>query len=490
MTPFTVADLVRGAQGALVGGRLDGVLTGVSIDSRTAAPGDAFFAIRGHHQDGHAFVGRARAAGVGALVVRHLPADLVVPGDLPVVVVGDTTLALQRLGAFHRRRHPIPLVGITGSNGKTTTKELTAVVLSARRSVLKAAGSQNNQWGVPLTLLGIESRHEVAVLEFGMNAFGEIAAHARLAQPTIGVVTSIHPAHLEGVASIEGVQKAKGELVEAIPADGLVILNADDPLVAALVDRAQARVVTYGRAAGADVRLDDIRPTGTDVRFTLSAGGVTAPVRVPLPGRHNAWNAAAAVAVGLALGIPLPDAARALGQASGVKGRLVWREAGGVRILDDTYNANPTSLRAAFDVLGAALAQATGDGVGGRPEGTPAPDSGATGGARLWAVLGDMLELGMASDAAHREAGVWAAARPLAGLVTVGEGMRLAAEIVRDAGGPEVASFDTPEAAALHVAGRVKPGDRVLVKGSRGMRMERAVDAILAALAGPRRPPC
>jgi UDP-N-acetylmuramoyl-tripeptide--D-alanyl-D-alanine ligase len=480
MTPFSVADLVRGARGALVGGRLDGVLTGVSIDTRTAAPGDAFFAIRGHRQDGHAFVGRARAAGVGALVVRHLPADLVVPGDLPVVVVGDTTLALQRLGAFHRRRHPIPLVGITGSNGKTTTKELTAVVLSARRTVLKAAGSQNNQWGVPLTLLGIEPRHEVAVLEFGMNAFGEIAAHARLAQPTIGVVTSIHPAHLEGVASIEGVQKAKGELVEAIPADGLVILNADDPLVAALADRAQARVVTYGRAAGADVRLDDVRSTATDVRFTLSAAGATAPVRVPLPGRHSAWNAAAAVAVGLALGIPLPDAAAALGQASGVKGRLVWREAGGVRILDDTYNANPTSLRAALDVLRAAIAQTTGDGGGGRSGGTT----------RLWAVLGDMLELGMASDAAHREAGAWAAALPLEGLVTVGEGMRLAAEVARDAGGLDVASFDTPEAAALHVAGRVAPGDRVLVKGSRGMRMERAVDTLLTALAGPRRPPC
>src|SRR5206468_3243434 len=225
--------------------------------------GDVFFAVRGVRQDGHAFIGHARARGAGAAVVTHLPPDLILPADFPVILVDDTTRALQRLAAFHWRRRPIRVVGITGSNGETT----------------------------------------------------------------------IAPAHLEGVGSIEGVQKAKGELVEAIPPDGVVVLNADDPLVAALGARAHARVVTCGQARTADVRLHDVAVTASGLAFTLSAGGTWTPARLPLAGRHNAWNAAAAVAVGMSLGVPLRDAARALAQAAPVKGRLVWRRAGGVRIL-------------------------------------------------------------------------------------------------------------------------------------------------------------
>lgn len=462
MPRLTIAELVRGTQGALVGGRLEAVVSGVSIDSRTCVAGDVFFAIRGPRQDGHAFVGHARARGAGAAVVTHLPPELALPPDFPVVVVEDTTSALQRLGAFHRRRQALPVVAVTGSNGKTTTKELAAAVLARRLRVLKAAGSLNNQWGVPLTLLGIEPHHQAVVLELGMNAFGEIAALAQIAQPTVGVVTVIAPAHLEGVGSLEGVQKAKGELVEAIAPDGVVILNQDDPLVAALATRARARVVTYGRAATADVRLGDVTPVGDGLLFSLSAGGGSAPVRLPLCGRHNAWNAAAAVAVGLGLGVSLADAAAALERAVPVKGRLVWREAGGVRVLDDTYNANPASLRAALDALGEGARSAVG---------------------RTWVVLGDMLELGVHSEAAHRDAGRWAAALPVAGLATAGPEMRLAGDAARAAGCPDVAAYDTPEGAAGHVAARVAPGDRVLVKGSRGMRMERAVEALLLHLA-------
>lgn len=471
---YTVSELIRGTQGALAAGRLDVRVTGVSIDSRTAGPGDLFFAIRGHHRDGHAFLDAAWTRGAEAVVVRALPADLVVPDGYPVILVSDTTLALQRLSAFHRRRYPIPLVGITGSNGKTTAKELTATVLAARLRVHKAAGSQNNQWGVPLTLLGLEASHQAAVLEFGMNAFGEIAAHAALAQPTIGVVTTIAAAHLEGVGSIEGVQKAKGELVDAIPADGVVILNADDPLVLGLADRAQGRVVTFGQSARADVRIGAVTATATGVDFTLTADGGPVPVHLPLPARHNAWNAAAAATVGLALGVSLPEAARALAHGAPPRGRLVWREAGGIHLLDDTYNANPTSLRAALDVLATAGAE---DRAAGRPS-------------RLWVVLGDMRELGLASEAAHRDAGAWVAALPVAGLATAGPVMRMAAAVARDAGCPDVASFDAPEGAAAHVAARLAPGDRVLVKGSRGMRMERAMEALLAALATTERPRC
>lgn len=461
MLRLTLADVVRGTQGALVGGRLDGVVTGVSIDSRTSAPGDAFFAIRGSLQDGHAFVAHARARGAACAVVTHLPPGLGDAGDFPLVLVEDTTAALQRLAASHRRRYTLPVVAITGSNGKTTTKELAAAVLATRLGVLKAEGSYNNQWGVPLTLLALDASHQAAVVELGMNAFGEIAALAALCLPTVGVVTSIAPAHLAGVGSLEGVQKAKGELVEAVPPEGTVVLNGDDVLVAALAGRARSRVVTYGQAPGADVRLGDVAVVAGGLAFALAHAGGTVRVRLPLAGRHNAWNAAAAVAAGLILGIPLPEAAAALGRAVPVKGRLVWRQAGGVHVLDDTYNANPVSLRAALDAL------------------VEAP-----GGGRRWVLLGDMLELGDEAERVHREVGGWVAALPVAGLTTVGAGMRLAAAGARAAGCPEVESCETPEAGALHVAGRVAPGDRVLVKGSRGMRMERAVAALLARLGG------
>ena len=459
MLQLTLADLVRGTQGALVGGRLDGVVTGVSIDSRTCRPGDAFFAIRGANQDGHAFIGHARARGAVCAVVTRLPPGFHPEDDFGLVLVDDTTAALQRLAAVHRRRFSIPVVGVTGSNGKTTTKELIATVLSARRRVLKPAASYNNQWGVPLTLLSLSPEHEAAVIELGMNAVGEIAALAQICQPTVGVVTTIAPAHLEGVGSIEGVQKAKGELVEAVPPEGLVVLNADEPLVLALAARARARVATFGQADSASVRLGDVTTTEGGLAFRLWAGNASADVRLPLVGRHNAWNAAAAAAVGLALGVALDEAAAALALATPVRARLVWREAGGVRVLDDTYNANPASMRAALDTL-----------------------RDVPGGGRRFAILGDMLELGAHSEAAHRDVGLWAAALPLAGLVAVGPAMRRAAEVAREAGCPEVAVLAEPEAAAAHLASHLAPGDRVLVKGSRGMRMERAVEALLARL--------
>jgi UDP-N-acetylmuramoyl-tripeptide--D-alanyl-D-alanine ligase len=292
-----------------------------------------------------------------------------------------------------------------------------------------------------------------------MNAFGEIAALAQLARPQVGVVTMIAPAHLEGVGSLEGVQKAKGELVEAIPADGTVVLNADDPLVLALARRARGRVLTYGQAPTADVRLAGVHAIPGGLAFELATDGGRAEVRLPLSGRHNAWNAAAAATVGLALGVPLEGVATGLGRAVPVKGRLVWREAGGIRVLDDTYNANPVSLRAALEAL-----------------------RDAANGGRLWVVFGDMLELGPASDAAHVEAGRWIAGLPAAGLVTAGSAARATASAAARAGCADVTACPTPEDAAVHVAGRLRTGDVVLVKGSRGMRMERAVDALLTRL--------
>jgi UDP-N-acetylmuramoyl-tripeptide--D-alanyl-D-alanine ligase len=466
---LTLAELARDTEGALIRGESAARVSGVTIDSRAAAAGNVFFAIRGHRQDGHAFAADALARGARALVLTHLPPGLPLADDTGVVLVDDTTRALGRLAAAHRRRHAIPVVAVTGSNGKTTTKELLALVLACRFRVLRASGSFNNQWGLPLTLLGLDETHEAAVIELGMNAPGEIAALARIAQPTVGVVTTVAPAHVEFLGSIEGVQKAKGELVEAIPPDGVVVLNADDPLVLGLARAARGRVVTFGLAEGADVRVGAVAATAEGLTFSLTAGGATVPVRLPLPGRHNAGNAAAAVAAGRTLGVPLAEAARALGGAIAVKGRLVWREIAGVRVLDDTYNANPPSLRAALEVLGEA-ARAAGQG-------------------RTWVILGDMLELGPLAETAHRDAGAWIAAVPVAGLLTVGCRARRAGEAARAAGCPDVSAWDAPEAAAAALAPRLRAGDRVLVKGSRGMRMEQAVEA-LARTAGPEAARC
>src|SRR3990172_6499100 len=244
MPRITIQELVHATRGALVSGDLGGSVASVSIDSRTLPPGAVFFAIRGHQLDGQAFVREAALRGAGALVVENIPDDL--PAGVPLVLVDDTTQALGRLAAYYRQQVSIPVVAITGSNGKTTTKEMTAQVLAMRWRVLKSEGSFNNQWGVPLTLLRLSSEHEALVVELGTSGFVEISYLASLVRPTHAVVTSIGPAHLEAFGSLAGVQKAKGELVEALGADGTAVLNADDPLVLALREKVKGQAFTFG----------------------------------------------------------------------------------------------------------------------------------------------------------------------------------------------------------------------------------------------------
>jgi UDP-N-acetylmuramoyl-tripeptide--D-alanyl-D-alanine ligase len=449
---------VRATQGALVVGDLAVPVAGISIDSRTLAVGEAFFAICGHRLDGHAFLAEAAARGAACLVVHTLGDD--VPANVPLVLVEETTLALGRLAAWHRGRFTVPLVGITGSNGKTTTKELTAGVLGTRWSVLKPAGSFNNQWGLPLTLLRLTPEHEAVVLEIGTNQPGEIATLAKLAAPTIGVVTTVAAVHTEFLGSIDGVREEKAALVRAVGAEGTVVLNADDPRVAGMAADTPARVITYGRHARADVRATgDVADADGMLTFTLEAGGGHQPVRLAFSGRHNVTNALAAAGVGMALGWPLDEIAGGLETARPVTGRCVWRTAGDVRVLDDTYNANPVSMRAALDTVVAARQ-----------------------GHRVVAVLGDMLELGALVDEAHEEIGRAAAALGVDELVGVGRHIRLAVEAARAAGLTRTYHATTFEDTVAHLLKRLSPGDVVLVKGSRGMRMERVVDAMVARL--------
>jgi len=460
--PFTVQDIVRATQGALVAGDLGVPVTGVSIDSRTLGVGEAFFAIRGYRLDGHAFLADAASRGAACLVVQALHDD--VPANVPLVLVEDTTRALGLLAAYHRARFSIPVVAVTGSNGKTTTKELIAGVLGVRWQVLKPSGSFNNQWGLPLTLLRLAAEHQALVLEIGSQHPGEIAALAELARPTVAAVTTIAHAHTEFLGSLDGVRAEKVALVRAVGAEGRVVLNADDPRVAGMARDARAPVITYGRSAAADVRatgepVEDAR----SLTFMLESGGARAPVTLAFVGRHNVTNALAAAAVGVALGWPLDEIARGLGEARPVAGRCVWRDAGGVRILDDTYNANPVSVRAALETAAARRAAA--------PSG------------RLVVVLGDMLELGAIAEEAHQEMGRAVVAAGADEFVGVGRMSRLAVETARAAGLVEARHATTFEDTVAHLLKRVASGDVMLVKGSRGMRMERVVDALVARLA-------
>ncbi|MBI4593116.1 MAG: UDP-N-acetylmuramoyl-tripeptide--D-alanyl-D-alanine ligase [Candidatus Rokubacteria bacterium] len=461
MPTLTVQDVVRATQGALVVGDLGIPLTGVSIDSRTLGVGEAFFAIRGHRVDGHDFVADAASRGTACLVVHTVPDPI--PAGVPLVLVEDTTRALGRLGAWHRSRFDIPVVAVTGSNGKTTTKEMIAAVLGVSFKVLKPEASFNNQWGLPLTLLKLTPEHEALVVEIGTNQRGEIAYLSGLAAPTVGVVTTVAAVHTEFLGSLDGVREEKCDLVRAVPPEGRVVLNGDDRLVAGMARDARAPVLTYGRAATADVRAVGEVTEGPDgLRVTLETGGARQAVTLAFAGVHNVTNALAAAAAGRALGLDLPDIARGLEAARPVTGRCVWREAGDVRILDDTYNANPASVKAALETAAAHRGER-----------------------RLVVVLGDMLELGAAAEEAHREVGRQVAASGAAELVGLGKHVRLAVEEARERGLGEAQHTTTFEDTVAHLLKRIVPGDLVLVKGSRGMRMERVADALAARLARP-----
>ncbi|HUM14693.1 MAG TPA: UDP-N-acetylmuramoyl-tripeptide--D-alanyl-D-alanine ligase [Candidatus Nitrosotalea sp.] len=459
MAPLSVEDVVRGTQGALVAGDLGVPVTGISIDSRSLAIGEAFFAIQAA-RDGHDYLRDAAARGAACLVVHNLPDDL--PPSVPTVLVDDTTRALGRLAAYHRARFPVPVAAVTGSNGKTTTKEMMAGVLSALGPVLKPEGSFNNQWGLPLTLLRLSSEHRAVALELGANTPGEIESLAAIARPTVGVVTVVQGAHTEFFGSLDGVAQEKSALVRAIPPEGAVVLNADDPRVLAMHTQARARVLYFSTRPGADVFAASPAVDGADgLRFTLAVGPARQPVRLAFAGRHNVTNALAAAGVGRALGLSIEQIVRGLEAARPVKGRCVWRPAGRIRILDDTYNANPGSVGASLETLAA-----------------------TSEGHRRVVVFGDMLELGPISEAAHREMGRAVAASGAAEFVGLGRWAQVAVEAARRAGLAESHHVTTFEDAVALLLKRLAPGDAVLVKGSRGMRMERVVDALVARFGG------
>jgi len=465
---LTLEGVVRAVEGTLVspqGGNRSPVaprelvFAGCAIDSRTLEPGDLFVPLPGSRADGHDFIGAAlQGAAAGTLIARERP----VPPEAartgkPMVRVDDPLRAMQALGRWCRDRAGIPVVAITGSNGKTTTKEMTAAVLATSRRVHKNVGNLNNHIGVPLTLTRLRPDHEALVVEMGMSARGEIRELAELAQPTIGVLTNASAAHLQQLGSVEEVARAKSELAEALPTQGLLVLNADDPLLYPMNRERIVRKTLYALDnPDAHIRATRVA-VGEDgaTRFTLEDGSEGT---LALLGRHNVRNALAAIAVGDELMVPRDAALQALAALRPAKHRLEVIRAGGVTVMDDAYNANPASMAEALALLGSVAAA----------------------GARR-AVLGDMLELGPTSEALHQAVG--RAVPAGAWLYVAGSFAEAIARGARAAGvdAGRIRRFEDVDAMAAAVKADAKAGDLVLVKGSRGMRLERVVQALTEA---------
>jgi UDP-N-acetylmuramoyl-tripeptide--D-alanyl-D-alanine ligase len=434
---------------------------GAAVDSRLVEPGNLFVALAGERTDGHRFVSQAAARGAAALLLARDPDDLDALGDVTVLRVDDPLAALQAVAGAWRARFDPLVVGITGSVAKTSTKEATAAVLATRFATLRSEGNQNNEIGIPLTLLRLGPEHGAAVLEMGMYVGGEIATLAAIGRPSIGIVTAIAPVHLERAGSMEAIVDAKAELLESLPADGTAVLNADDATVASLADRTRARVLTYGLGAPAAVRAESLVERGAaGMRFELVASEPR-PARIPVGigalGRHSVANALAAGAVGLLAGLTDAEIAAGLaarwGSAAGRRASLV--RSGGISVLDDTYNASPPSMRAALELLAT---------LGGRPV----------------AVLGEMLELGPLHDPAHREVGACAAGI-VAELVAVGPGAAGIADGAAAAGldPARIHRVADREAALAALRGILREGDVVLVKASRGAALDVLADALI-----------
>lgn len=453
---LTIEEVIAATRGRLTAGSPKGAVTGVSTDSRTLKKGDLFFALRGVHFDGHAYVRAAVKRGaVGAVLqagVRHAAPRA--RADFAVIRVPSTLQALGDLAASWRRRLPVPIVAITGSNGKTTTKEMTAAVLSRRYRVLKTEGNFNNLIGLPLTLFRLNPRHQVAVLEMGMNAPGEIHRLTEIASPQAGVITNVGRAHLEGLKSVAGVARAKGKLVAGLPASGLAVLNQDDPSLPILKKLSRAPVTTFGWGRGAQVRGLGSRPEdlyGFRFKARLNGGDRTFFLRTL--GRRNVTNALAALAVGGWFKIPPEEMRKGLDRFSPLPSRMEILRIGSWVVVNDAYNANPDSMIHALESL----------------RGMPAR--------RRAAVLGEMRELGPFAARGHREVGERAARLGIDLLIGIGPyADRLRRGAVQ--GGmraDRVVAFPDFDTAAASLASLFRKGDLILVKGSRGARMERVL---------------
>ncbi len=451
------SEIIEICGGTLLQGNPEQQVSGFAIDSRLIKAGDLFIPFRGEHTDGHLYIaGSAESGAAGAFHDNSVKPAESIPADFLLIGVDDPLQALQKIAAVYRRRFELPVVAITGSSGKTTTKDFTAGVLQAGFNILKTRGNLNNEIGLPLTILELEESHQVAVLEMGMSAPGEITTLCEIAAPTIGVITNIGEAHIELLGSIEAIAKAKGELLDYLGSGGVAVLNGDDPRLLNIGKRFPGKVIYYGFNQG-DIKGFSMSQRGENhffrVRFPDKKEGL---FEAPLPGRESVSNALAALTVGYILGLSLPQMQEGLQKSEATAGRLqVLFTPEGIGVINDTYNANPDSVRAALKVLS------------------------ELGGQSSVAVLGDMLELGFAAHEAHSSIGRFAADCSIKHLISVGELAAMAADEAEKAGVKVFRCSNHDQALNYLCELNLNNKWYILVKGSRGMRMEKIVEKLI-----------
>lgn len=459
---WTVNEILEATGGELLCGGHTHRFEKVSIDSRNISAGDLFVAIAGEVHDGHRFIEDVIKAGVNGLVVAKekkakLPVAEWRARDIACVAVDDTTRALGDLAAFHRSRTGVSLIAITGSNGKTTTRQMTASVVARKFSTLSTIGNYNNQIGVPLTLLRLTPEHEWAVVELGTNSPGEIARLARICSPDIGVITNIGPAHLEGLGSLDGVMHEKSQLIDHLKSRGRAVLNADDRRVYKIAGRTKKDVLFFGLSKNAAIRATALQEKVTGISFSLDLPGESLSVDLKVSGQFMVTNALAAAAVGYLLKLSIAEIKSGLETFEPVWGRMnIFQTANGIHIIDDTYNANPDSMQAAISTLTALRANS-----------------------RSVFVAGDMLELGRRSEALHRQVGAWVAVANIDRVLITGEFANAVISGAVDAGMRRNHIFTGSRNELLEeLQGFLQPGDWVLIKGSRGARMDTIVEGL------------
>lgn len=459
---ITIREIVAALGGSQVSGSPDRIVQGLSTDSRTMVSGHLFLALRGDRFDGHDFLAEAVGAGAAGLIVeagRPIGEGLA-DHNLAVITVSSTLKALGDLASRWRKKWGGRVIAITGSNGKSTTKEMAATILSLKAKTMKSPGNFNNLIGLPLSILGLEPHHELAVLEMGMNVVGEIARLTQIAGPEIGVITNVASAHLEGLSDLEGVAAAKGELLREMSTQSTAILNGDNGLTRGLASAFKGETITFGLGAANRVRAEDIRIAGNSTQsFAIRIDGERIPATIHLPGVHNVLNALAGAAIARCVSLPSDLIARGLGDFRPLKGRFQILELeGGIRIIDDTYNSNPSSLGAALKTI---------EGLREKGQG-------------LMIGLGEMLELGVDAPRYHFDAGKRIAVMGARFLVVLGEHGHQVIEGAWKEGMVPAQTFHASDHAEMieAIKANVMRGDIVFLKGSRMVALDRVVDGL------------
>lgn len=462
MISFDCAELVRAVDGQLLWGDPFITFKGVTTDSRKVAKDNLFIPLVGEKFDGHDYIDQCFNSGASVCLTQKV---IPVTDNCCAILVKDTGKALRDLAKWHRNKFDIPVVGITGSVGKTSTKDMIACVLSKKYEVLKTQGNFNNEIGLPLTLLNLEEKHEAAVIEMGMSGFGEISRLTAVAQPEVAVITNIGVSHIEKLGSQQGILKAKLEILEGLKPGGLVVLNGDDPLLRDQNGKLGFRTVFYGMDASLDYCAQNYQSLGEEgTTFSISLKGETYIVRIPVPGVHNVYNALAAIAAGIEMNMPVDTIIDGIAEYSPGNMRQNIVSHKGIKIINDAYNASPQSMQAAINVLEELSAKTRGI-----------------------AVLGDMLEMGDMSSELHYSVGSFIKEKRISYLISVGSASENITKAVSDSGNDSIVTchFENNSEALNYLLGIIKSGDYILIKGSRGMKMEQIAEGILNSQAVP-----